>query len=247
MYIVSYIESIVDDPLKYSSSFHINNCDKDSNTTYYNEPSLFSEKCVSVNNERIIPKQNMLPYFIISDYLIYRYDSFQLEYDHSLYGNHFDYLLYPSVDYSPSVLSSNQHHLYDRQSRSYQSPIMSQQSKNLFSFESDQNQNLHVHFRNNPHSSKIKNPSLFQSFQNSQQEYFLEKQNQLKTLRCIYFSRHFHFLACSWTGIDNQIKQDSESFIQRLDLHSPVIPPGEHNPNAIPGGKLCFEFMNKGK
>ena len=152
---------IVDDPFKYLSSFQINNCDENSNTTSCNEPSLFSEKCMSIDNNRIIHKPNILTYYSIIDYLIYRYDSFQLEYDHSLYGNHCDYLLYPSVDYPPSVLSSNQHHLYDRQSRSYQSPIMSQQSKNLFSFESDQNQNLHVHFRNNPHSSKNNNPSLF--------------------------------------------------------------------------------------
>lgn len=237
---------IVDDPFKYLSSFQINNCDENSNTTSYNEPSLFSEKCMSIDNNRIIHKPNILTYYSIIDYLIYRYDSFQLEYDHSLYGSNCDYFLYPSVNYQPSVLSSNQQVLYDRQSRSYQKPAMSQQFNNLSSFELDQNQNLHVHFRNNPHSSNNQNPSRFQSFQNPQKEYFLENQNQLKTLRCIYFSRHFHFLACSWNGIENQVKQDSEYFTQRLDPLSLAIPPGEHNPNAIPGGKLCFEFMNKG-
>ena len=25
------------------------------------------------------------------------------------------------------------------------------------------------------------------------------------------------------------------------------LPPGENNPNAVPGGKLCFEYMNKGR
>jgi hypothetical protein len=26
-----------------------------------------------------------------------------------------------------------------------------------------------------------------------------------------------------------------------------ILPPGETNPHAIPGGKLCFEYMNTGK
>ena len=62
----------------------------------------------------------------------------------------------------------------------------------------------------------------------------------------ILFPPFSFFLACSWNGIENQVKQASEYFTQRLDPLSLAIPPGEHNPNAIPGGKLCFEFMNKG-
>ena len=32
------------------------------------------------------------------------------------------------------------------------------------------------------------------------------------------------------------------TFVLSLDL-----PPGELNPNAVPCGRLCFEFMNTGK
>ena len=36
-----------------------------------------------------------------------------------------------------------------------------------------------------------------------------------------------------------------ESDLLRDEVRS--LPPGENNPNAVPGGKLCFEYMNKGR
>ena len=36
-----------------------------------------------------------------------------------------------------------------------------------------------------------------------------------------------------------------ETDLPRDEVHP--LPPGENNPNAVPGGKLCFEYMNKGR
>lgn len=66
--------------------------------------------------------------------------------------------------------------------------------------------------------------------------------------RCTFYAIDSH-QALSWHGSDYQVSLDSEFSVQKehLALESLKLPPGENNPNAIPGGKLCFDYINKGR
>lgn len=49
-------------------------------------------------------------------------------------------------------------------------------------------------------------------------------------------------------GVSSSARSWEEAdLISHIQEERRTLPPGENNPNAIPGGKLCFEYMNKGR